>query len=164
MQLAVVTARRATCLRRQVGAVFLNGRGHVLATGYNGVAAGLSHCNHEHRVENPVLARRKLEHWESDTVAYHPHACPGAGSPSGTNLDACQAIHAEQNALLQCKDVYDIATAYVTVSPCMTCVKLLLNTGCQRICFVEAYPHPEAKTLWESAGRTWEQLKLSVYK
>ena len=43
--LAQLTAERSTCLRRHVGCVLLNARGHVLATGYNGVAAGETHCN-----------------------------------------------------------------------------------------------------------------------
>lgn len=142
MSLAVLTASRTTCLRRGVGCVMLNARGHVIATGYNGVAAGLSHCN---------------EHDQFDTLGY-PHACSGAHAPSGTNLDGCQAIHAEQNALLQCRDVYDIDTCYVTASPCITCTKLLLNTGCQRIVYEDEYPHPEAKDLWVNAGRSWAQL------
>jgi deoxycytidylate deaminase len=31
------------------------------------------------------------------------------------------------------EDVYDIETIYCTVSPCIHCVKLLLNTSAQRI-------------------------------
>jgi len=146
MKLALLTAQRATCCRRRVGCVLLNARGHVLATGYNGVAAGLPHCN-QHDPFNPTG---------------FPHACAGASAPSGQSLDACQAIHAEQNAMLQCRDVYSIHTAYVTASPCMTCVKLLLNTTCERIVFVEEYPHPEARKLWESAGRAWEQLLVEI--
>ncbi len=147
MELVAATARRSTCLRRAVGCVLLNERGHVLATGYNGVAAGLPHCNEEVRQPGAVLS------W--------PNACPGARSPSGQNLDGCQAIHAEQNALLQCRDVYAIHTAYVSTSPCVTCVKLLLNTSCTRIVFEEPYPH-NAKTqgLWEFAGRVWEQYRV----
>lgn len=146
MKLALLTAQRATCCRRQVGCVLLNARGHVLATGYNGVAAGLPHCN-----------QRDPFH-----PTGFPHACSGASAPSGQSLDACQAIHAEQNAMLQCRDVYAIHTAYVTASPCMTCIKLLLNTTCERIVFVEEYPHPEARKLWESAGRAWEQLLVEI--
>lgn len=138
LQLARLTAQRATCLRRQVGCVLVNARGHMLATGYNGVAAGRPHCN-----EMPG------------------HACSGASTPSGQGLDTCQAIHAEQNALLQCRDVYAIHTAYVTTSPCITCTKLLLNTSCERIIFAEEYPHAEAKILWELAGRFW--LKLDTW-
>jgi dCMP deaminase len=147
LELAQVTAKRATCCRRQVGCVLINARGHVLATGYNGVAAGQPHCN------EPEL----VDVGEGPMTLY-PTACPGASSPSGTNLDGCQAIHAEQNALLQCRDVYAIHTCYVTASPCITCVKLLLNTSCGRIVFVEEYPHTAARELWVQAGRVWEQL------
>lgn len=64
--------------------------------------------------------------------------------------------------MLQCKDVYSIHTCYVTASPCMTCIKLLLNTSCERIVFVEEYPHSAAKELWISAGRAWEQLLVEI--
>jgi dCMP deaminase len=60
------------------------------------------------------------------------------------------ATHAEQNALLQCRDVEQIDTCYTTASPCITCVKLLMNTGCRSIVFAEEYPHPEAMDLWLS--------------
>lgn len=147
LQLAQVTASRSTCLRRSVGCVLVDKRGHILATGYNGVAAGAKHCNESRQLYPPFR--------ETD----YPHACPGAQSPSGTNLDGCQAIHAEQNALLQCGKVWEIDTCYTTTAPCMTCVKLLLNTSCQRIVFKEDYPHSEARVLWENAGRIWLQLK-----
>jgi dCMP deaminase len=146
LKLALLTAQRTTCCRRAVGCVLLNARGHVLSTGYNGVAAGLPHCNDV----------------DEKSVIAHPHACSGAKAPSGTNLDGCQAIHAEQNALLQCRDMYAIHTAYVTASPCMTCCKLLLNTSCQRIVYVEEYPHSAAKDLWTGAGRAWEQLLVEL--
>jgi dCMP deaminase len=146
MKLAQLTSQRSTCCRRQVGCVMLNESGHVISTGYNGVAAGLPHCNEEDGAIDTSF----------DELANHyPFACDGANSPSGTNLDGCQAIHAEQNALLQCKNVYEIHTVYVTTSPCMTCTKLLMNTSCQQIVFVEEYPHAQAKDLWESAGRKW---------
>ena len=148
LRLAEVTASRATCLRRSVGCILVDKRGHILATGYNGVAAGQAHCNE-------ITMPRTVT---SFTTGYYKNACPGAYSLSGTNLDGCQAIHAEQNALLQCRDVWEIETCYTTASPCITCVKLLLNTSCQRIVFREAYPHSDAQVLWENAGRVWLQL------
>jgi dCMP deaminase len=155
MTVALVTAERSTCLRRSVGCVMLDHHGHVIATGYNGVAAGLPHCN-EVMTENHGQAPNSVI-----TIAKHPHACAGACSPSGTNLDACEAIHAEQNAMLQCRDVNSIDTCYVTCSPCVTCVKLLLNTSCKRIVFMDEYPHPAARELWTRAGRTWTQMVLN---
>ena len=130
MSMALVTAQRSTCVRRHVGCVLLNHRGHVLATGYNGVPSGFDHCNEGHQ-------------------------CPGGFAKSGEDLDKCFAVHAEVNALLQCHDVYQIDTAYTTTSPCMACCKLLLNTSCKRIVFIEEYAHTASKELWESAGRLW---------
>jgi len=44
----------------------------------------------------------------------------------------------------------------------VTCCKLLLNTSCERIVFVEEYPHSAARELWEGAGRLWEQLLVEI--
>lgn len=138
LAVAADIARRSTCLRRAVGCVLVDARGHVVATGYNGRAAGQPHCNEEDEVS------------VGHTV--YPYECKGVASPSGTNLDGCEAIHAEQNALLQCCDVYAVDTCYVTASPCVTCVKLLMNTGCRRIVFRERYAHDDAaRTMWEAS-------------
>ncbi len=153
VKLALVTSERSTCYRRSVGCVLLNARGHVIATGYNGVAAGLPHCKDDDCDYEYVLLT-----FGNDVGT---HRCAGSHAPSGQNLDGCQAIHAEQNALLQCQDVYQIHTAYVTASPCVTCVKLLLNTACERIVYVEEYPHSDAQKLWEDSGRKWVKSKLS---
>jgi dCMP deaminase len=136
IDMAKLVATRGTCIRRKVGCVLVNKRNHVIATGYNGVAAGFTHC---------------LD-----------HPCPGADQPSGSGLDMCEASHAEQSALLQCRDVYEIHTLYSTTSPCIQCIKLLLNTSCQRIVFAEEYPHGISKQLWLSAGREWVQHGAEV--
>lgn len=44
MDLAFATAKRATCNRLQVGAVAVNQRSIVIATGYNGAPCGMPHC------------------------------------------------------------------------------------------------------------------------
>lgn len=119
LKMAYVVALRGTCARRQVGCVLVDERGHVLSTGYNGRPRGWAHCR------------------SSDGIFAMP--CAGADAPSGEQLDSCEAIHAEQNALLQCPDVDRVHTCYTTTSPCVTCAKLLLNTGCRRIVFAERY-------------------------
>lgn len=155
MEVARVTSRRATCLRRAVGCVLLDQDGFILSTGYNGVAAGQPHCN-------SVRPAGDLDQVPTEDCVLHKgvvywadHKCPGALAPSGTQLDGCHAIHAEQNALLRCPDVRRIHACFVTASPCMTCTKLLMNTACQRIIFDQPYPHSEAQALWESMGREW---------
>lgn len=151
MEVARVTSRRATCLRRAVGCVLLDQDGFILSTGYNGVAAGQPHCNKVTGNKYSSGAR----YLEGLSEPRFDHACPGAFAKSGTQLDGCHAIHAEQNALLRCPDVRRIHTCFVTASPCMTCTKLLMNTACQQVIFDQPYPHSEARALWESMGREW---------
>lgn len=129
LEIAELIATRGTCARRQVGCVLVDKHGRILSTGYNGVASGQPHC--------------------SDPA----HRCSGADSPSGTNLGACQAIHAEQNAILFLPDPFAVDTAYLTDTPCESCMKLLLGTSCNRIVANRSYPHTEAISLWLSTGR-----------
>ena len=48
-----------------------------------------------------------------------------------------------------------IGTAYVTLSPCKACLKLLMNTGCRRIVFRAEHSDPWPKAQWEKLGRQW---------
>jgi len=158
LQIASVAAQRSTCIRRSVGCVLINERGDIIATGRNGVESGAPHCN-----ERQIIKMK-------DIPAYplYPNACYGAFAQSGTQLDACDAIHAEQNALLRCGDVFSIHTCYVTHSPCVHCVKLLMGTSCIKIVFREKYAHDESSRLkWlkrnnnvqNVAQREWVHLK-----
>jgi dCMP deaminase len=128
LEMAELIARRGTCPRRAVGCVLVDRRGRVLSTGYNGVASGRPHCN-----------------------AGFP--CPGAHFKSGQGLDKCEAIHAEQNAILLLQDPWVVHTAYISTSPCLSCIKLLLGTSAKRIVCRELYAHADAIQWWKSSGR-----------
>lgn len=128
LQIAEIIAQRSTCARRAVGCVLVSRENRILATGYNGVASGRDHCN-------------------------EGKPCPGAGLVSGSGLDACEAIHAEQNAILLLSDPWSVDTAYITVSPCVSCIKLLLGTSTRKIVCRELYPHEQALAWWREAGR-----------
>jgi dCMP deaminase len=128
IEMAHLAATRGTCCRRKVGCVLTDANKYVIATGYNGRPKGFEHCS-------------------------EGCPCSAAAVPSGFDLDGCEALHAEQNALLQCKDPQAIETAYVTLFPCITCTKLLLNTSCKAIVYSEEYVQPQAVELWERDGR-----------
>lgn len=129
LRMAKLVATRGTCSRRKVGCVLVDDMHHVLSTGYNGVPRGMPHC-----IDSP---------------------CAGAGRPSGTSLMECNALHAEWNALLQCRDTARIHTAYLTASPCVICMRMFCNTSVRRIVFLEEYPHPESKALAALASIDW---------
>ena len=129
LNMATLVSSRSTCKRRAVGCVLVDGNDYVIATGYNGVGSGQIHC-----ISKP---------------------CAGANYKTGEGLDKCEAIHAEQNAILQCRDVQKIKTAFITLSPCVTCAKLLLNTSCRTIIFDKEYINTDAERIWKNAGRNW---------
>lgn len=148
LTIAVSVSTRSTCLRRMVGCVLANALGQILSTGYNGVPVGFKHCN-ESRQARVMNTERTIK-----ADIEYPNACPGAFEESGARLEDCYAIHAEQNALLQCPDVYKIYTCYTTHFPCVHCIKLLLNTSCQRIVYDKEYSHQEtSERLWIDTGR-----------
>lgn len=131
MAVAEVMAKRATCARRSVGAAITDQNGYILSTGYNGQPSGFEHCIDKN--------------------------CEGANCPSGTGLDLCDSLHAEQNAIARLKEPFSASTLYCTTAPCISCTKLALATGIKRIVFKEDYP-TSGRMLWERAGRVWEKL------
>lgn len=130
MDMAVLTAKRSTCLRRQVGAVIVKDK-HIIATGYNGAPRGVPHCD-----EKGGCLRQQLN------------------VPSGERHELCRALHAEQNAIIQAATLgqsIEGGTIYVTNQPCVICAKMIINAGIRRIVVKEGYPDELAvEILWEA--------------
>ena len=124
LQIAKTVAQRSTCPRRQVGCVLVDSKNHLVATGYNGVPTGFTHC-----IETP---------------------CLGAPYPPGEGLDFCEAIHAEVNAFLQLRSD-DELTAYMTVTPCFTCGKMFANSKVKKIVALEEYVHGRVRHMLSKA-------------
>lgn len=137
MEKARIMSRRSTCLRRQVGAVIVV-QNREIASGYNGSVAGTPHC------EEVGCKREQLK------------------IPSGERQEICRAIHAEQNAIIQCALTGVIplgGTLYTTCQPCVTCAKLIANAGIRRIVYEGDYPDPLALDILREAGVQVDQLR-----
>lgn len=128
MEIAGVTGKRSTCVRRSVGAVITDSKNHILSTGYNGVPRGAEHCT-------------KI-------------ACSGVGHPSGTALDLCSAIHAEVNAICHCADLKSAHNIYVTTSPCMSCMKMIASTNIRQVFYKEKYSDEALQYFKKLGGET----------
>lgn len=120
MNIAHTVKERATCNRRKVGAVIVKDN-QIISTGYNGAPKGLAHC-----IDNPEFCiRQKM------------------GTKSGKGLDLCRAVHSEQNALLQASKLNvntEDCKMYVTLFPCVTCAKLIVQSGIKEVYYSEGYP------------------------
>ena len=125
MEIAIAAAKRATCVRRRVGCVIVDNDNYILSVGYNGVPRASTHCI--------------------------DHPCAGASSSTGSGLDLCQAIHAEQNALVRLQNHKTVGTVYCTTEPCVACSKLILATSCTKVVFAQEYKS-SGRLLLESSG------------
>ena len=130
LKIASVVAERSTCRRHHVGAVASRNK-HILATGYNGAAAGLKDC-----LELGCLRdKHNIE--------------------SGTRHEICRGIHAEQNVIIQAA-LHAIsiegATIYCTHSPCILCAKMLVNARIKRFVTFGSYADDAFQELFREAG------------
>ena len=137
LKIASVVAERSTCRRHHVGAVAVRDK-HILATGYNGAAAGLKDC----------LGLGCLR----DEM----------NIPSGTRHEICRGIHAEQNAIIQAS-LHGVslegATVYVTHTPCILCAKMLVNAKIKRFVTFGKYADNSFTELFNEAGIEFEVRK-----
>lgn len=136
MQIAHLVKTRATCPRRQVGALIVRDK-RILASGYNGAPRGLPHCP-EGGPDND---------W--------PLGCMKAGH-------CIRSLHAEQNALLQAVMIgiaCEGATLYVTCQPCNLCAKMAINAGIQRVIYEGEYPDEFSLELFRDA-----RMDVQIYR
>jgi dCMP deaminase len=111
MMIAKLAATRSTCLAFPVGAVIAKNR-QVLATGYNGSPSGSVHCT-------------------AQGFCYE-----GLSSCDASSTLPSRAVHAEANAIAQAaKNGISTkgATIYVTLEPCIACLKLIISAGIQEV-------------------------------
>ena len=130
MDITRLVATRSSCLRRQVGALLVKDR-NILATGYNGVPSGISHCD----MSGCLRERLKV--------------------PSGERHELCRGLHAEQNAIIQAAKHgtnIDGATLYCTTMPCIICAKMIINAGIKQIVYEGGYADTLAAEMIAESG------------
>ena len=120
MQIAANVSRRSTCNRRQYGAVLVTEDNKIISTGYNGSQTDGNNCCDIRECERERL-----------------------NVPPGERYELCNAIHAEQNALLQAGDRAKGATLYLWssdkkyIEPCKICKRMLKQAGVKTVYMLE---------------------------
>jgi dCMP deaminase len=137
MNIARVVATRSNCIKRKVGALIVADR-RIIATGYNGTPRGTLNCNEG--------------------------GCPRCSevAESGARLDECLCSHAEENAVTQ-SAYHGVAvrgsTIYTTLSPCLTCTKMIINAGISEVVYESSFALEEvALGLLREAGVKVRQI------
>jgi len=123
IEIAKVVASRSTCLRRRYGAVIVKDK-VIVSTGYNGAPRGSINC-----VDLNKCKRRELN------------------IPSGERYELCEAVHAEQNAIINgSPDRMKDASIYIAGSeedgsvaegkPCLLCARMIRNAQIKDVIYL----------------------------
>ena len=114
MNLAADLAKRSHCIKAQVGAVLVKDT-RIISIGYNGPPADTHNCDEE---------------W------------PEHGCPRDSKGSCSLALHAEENAILfAVKNGAQLegATLYTTLSPCLSCARLIFSSGVKKVYYQHSY-------------------------
>lgn len=154
MKTAYVWAEESYCKRKQVGAVIAKDS-RIIAQGYNGTISGAENCCEEEDFDEvkscPTCGHTKF--WPTDSF----------GLKNGTHCQHCDdkreyedlktkkipklvskntVVHAEANAILWAAKngiPTNGCTLYVTLSPCIECSKMIVQSGIKEVIFAEDY-------------------------
>jgi len=151
--IAKLVSTRSTCNSRPTGAVLVKDK-QILATGYNGSMPGAPHCSDQTMPDgSPYCHRRALQVADVDKYNY------------------CRASHAEANAIAQAARhgvAIKGATLYVTLEPCLVCIKLLATAQITGVYFEMPYESRDRArdTFWREAVKdagieVYRQLSIS---
>ncbi|HEY7416365.1 MAG TPA: dCMP deaminase family protein [Ktedonobacteraceae bacterium] len=124
MTIAESVATRSSCIRRQVGAILVADH-HIVSTGYNGTPSRTKNCNEG--------------------------GCPRCSSttPSLDGYERCLCVHAEQNTIALAARhgaVTNATTMYVTLRPCLSCLKIAIQAGIQQIVYKSTFDYEASES------------------
>ena len=122
LDIAETVAERATCIRRNFGAVIVK-NDEIISTGYNGAPRNRVNCSD---VGKCIREEKNI--------------------PRGTQYELCRSVHAEANAIISASrrdmigaTLYLVCRDYKTkdlvpgTSSCPMCKRLVINSGIERI-------------------------------
>jgi dCMP deaminase len=126
LKMAQVWAELSKALRKKVGCLIVKD-GAIISDGYNGTPKGFdNNCEHQ-----------------------KPYCC------FANLVTKPEVLHAESNAirkLAKSTQSSDGATMYITISPCVECSKLIIQSGIKRVVYENFYKNSTGIDLLNKAG------------
>lgn len=139
MKIAKIWAENSHARRNKVGAIIVKDN-MIISDGYNGMPAGFdNNCEIEIRSFRP-------EDGECIELKTRP-----------------EVLHAEANAITKLAKSTNSSVGgilYVTLSPCLECAKLIIQSGIKRVVYGEVYRSTDGLELLKKAGINVEQINV----
>jgi dCMP deaminase len=123
IEIAKVVSSRSTCLRRKYGAVIVKDR-VIISSGYNGSPRGMENC-----IDLNRCTREEMN------------------VPSGERYELCEAVHAEQNAIINAPPDrmkgstiyiagYEEDQSFAAGRPCKLCDRMIRNSQIAEVVYL----------------------------
>ncbi len=124
IEIAKVVSSRSTCLRRKYGAVIVKDR-VIISTGYNGAPRGMENC-----IDTGTCTRQEQN------------------IPSGERYELCEAVHAEQNAIIYGRPErmegaviyiagFEEDNSFAVGKPCKLCDRMIKNARIGEVVYLD---------------------------
>lgn len=129
-------AELSKATRKKVGCLIVKD-GMIISDGYNGTPRGFDNC-----CETSIMP----ESISPNDLSDHP---PNA------LITKPEVLHAESNAitkLAKSTQSSNGATMYITISPCMDCAKLIIQSGISRVVYGKFYKNDNGIKLLKQAN------------
>lgn len=135
MNIAKEVATLSHCERTKVGAVIVKG-GNIVSFGYNGMPKGMENC-----CERKMYMSSDAGGWlDPETI---DEMWPYSDETGKYNYETKrEVLHAESNAILKAAKFGQSlkgSTLYLTMSPCVDCAKLIIQSGIKRVLYNQEY-------------------------
>ncbi len=139
MQTAYNFASLSTAQRKQVGAIIADENGRILVTAYNGTISGSSNiCEESTDTECNMCTAGHILNEEISTLT----TCNNCDYEGMILKTKDEVIHGEQNLICYAAK-HGIAIQntimFVTLSPCVNCAKLIIQSGIKEVYYSEDY-------------------------
>lgn len=154
-----VVAQRSTCLRSQVGAVIVK-EGRVVSMGYNGPVSGMPACSSKEVPPTPLHPVGDvdwLKVYPDEPETWPEYTGGEEGHPECMGPGCTRSLHAETNAIAfaaRAGVAVEGCTMYCTMSPCINCAKVIVNSGIKKLVYMKEYRDTTGLDLMKSAGIT----------
>lgn len=132
INIAELTSLRSNCIKRRVGCIIVKDN-RILSLGYNGTPAGTTNCYQggckRCMDQYTRTCSNDIHHTDSNNISH-----------AAKHLDLCMCLHAEENAILFVSraDLVD-STIYVTLIPCISCVKKIIQCQIKIVYYIHDY-------------------------
>ena len=160
LMMAKIWATNSHAVRNKVGALIVKD-GMIISDGYNGTPSGFDNtCEIE--VKCDLIQEPDDFQGLNIEAECNSHHGDCSKCPHHYLVTKPEVLHAEANAITKVAkstNSSEGSTLYVTLSPCLECAKLIIQSGIKRVVYNEQYRDISGLELLKKAGIEVEQIQ-----